>query len=159
MSRCHNFTPQHTLRRSFGTNSCERTPFITDLLEHCIKNTYFSFKEQIYLQENRRRTNGIFFITGQRQSVHDAFWNKNLENAKLKPNLTCRRHCHNMVTRKSKTWQFSLVYEFLIPANEIYFGNKNNNSLRLLDVLIVEHNGNLQYLVYRKSTQNGRFLS
>nr|XP_023023996.1 uncharacterized protein LOC111512130 [Leptinotarsa decemlineata] len=134
---------------------------VTDLAEHCLKNTYFIFDNQIYKQvEGAPMGSSLLPVIANLFMMH--FEKEALNNSRLKPTLW-KRYVDDIFIiwphGKQELNRFVTYLNNIHPRIQFTTEREENRQLPFLDLLITRKpTGNLGYTVYRKCTHTNRYL-
>ena len=132
-----------------------------DLTEHCLRNTFFQYKDRFYIQKDGAAM-GSPLSPLVANIFMEAFETEALENATMKPT-----HWFRFVDDTFVIWPNGQeeLDKFLTYLNSLHENIKftmekeKDGTLPFLDVLVIKkEDGSLGHTVYRKNTHTNRYL-
>ena len=133
---------------------------VTDLLEICLKTTYFVYDEKFYIQRE-----GAAMGSPVSPIIANLFM-ENFEEKAISSFHTAPRYWGRYVDDTMVIIDRSQVDNFTQHLNSVHnsikftIEHENNNSIAMLDTLITRNpNGSLLFSVYRKSTHTDQYIS
>ena len=133
---------------------------ILDLLEICLKNVYFQYKEKFYSQKEGLPM-GSSLSPALANIFMDGLEKRIFQESEDKPKLWLRYVDDTFIIwqhGKEKLETFFNYVNNVTPSIKFTYEVEKNNSLPFLDVLAIRYNGRIDTSVNRKPTHTGQYI-